>query len=134
VYSTYIDEKNPCFNKKTRLDVRPINNKERHMANRLYVGGLPYRTTEDEFKAAFAQAGTVVSASIISDRMSGRSKGFGFIEMETESQAQAAIALWHGKEFDGRVLTVNEARPMEERPRTQKREYSGSGSRSESRY
>lgn len=128
MHSTYIDEKTRGFNKKARSGVHPIKNKERHMANRLYVGGLPYRTTEDEFKSAFAQAGTVVSASIISDRMSGRSKGFGFIEMETDEQAQAAIALWHGKELDGRVLTVNEARPMEERPRTQKREYSGSGS------
>lgn len=89
------------------------------MAKKLYVGGLPYSTTEDALKAAFSQAGTVESASIISDRMTGRSKGFGFIEMSTDEEAQAAIDMFNGKEFEGRTLTVNEARPMEARaPRT----------------
>lgn len=86
------------------------------MGKKLYVGGLPYSTTEEALKAAFAQAGTVEYAKIITDRMSGRSKGFGFVEMATPEEAQAAIDLWNGKEFEGRTLTVNEARPLEERP------------------
>lgn len=89
------------------------------MAKKLYVGGLPYSTTEDSLKTIFSQAGTVESATIISDRMTGRSKGFGFIEMTTDEEAQAAIDMFNGKEFEGRTLTVNEARPMEARaPRT----------------
>lgn len=87
------------------------------MAKKLYVGGLPYSTTEDELRDAFAGAGSVTSASIIMDRMSGRSKGFGFVEMSTDDEAKAAIDMWNGKDFGGRTLTVNEARPMEERPR-----------------
>ena len=87
------------------------------MAKKLYVGGLPYSTTEDELRDAFAGAGSVSSASIIMDRMSGRSKGFGFVEMTTDEEAQKAIDMWNGKDFGGRTLTVNEARPMEERPR-----------------
>lgn len=85
------------------------------MATRLYVGGIPYRTTEEAMQAAFAQAGQVVSVKIIIDRMTGRSRGFGFVEMSTPEEAQKAIELWHGKEFEGRTLTVNEARPLEER-------------------
>ncbi len=89
------------------------------MATKLYVGGLPYSTTQDALQAAFAQAGNVTSATIIMDRMSGRSKGFGFVEMATEEEAQAAIAMFNGKDFEGRTLTVNEARPLEPRaPRT----------------
>ncbi|OHA83911.1 MAG: RNA-binding protein [Candidatus Yonathbacteria bacterium RIFOXYC1_FULL_52_10] len=87
------------------------------MANRLYIGGIPYQTTENELRDAFAQAGSVVSSSIIMDKMTGRSKGFGFVEMSTDEEAQAAIAAWNGKDFQGRTLTVNEARPMEDRPR-----------------
>ena len=87
------------------------------MAKKLYVGGLPYSTTEDELRDAFAQAGAVSTATIIIDRMSGRSKGFGFVEMTTDEDAQKAIDFWNGKQFGGRTLTVNEARPMEERPR-----------------
>ena len=82
------------------------------MALKLYVGGLPYSTTDDALKQAFAQAGTVTSATIIIDRMSGRSKGFGFVEMSTDEEAQKAIEMFHGKDFEGRTLTVNEARPM----------------------
>lgn len=85
------------------------------MATRLYVGGIPYRTTEEALKDAFAQAGQVVSTKIIIDRMTGRSRGFGFVEMATAEEAQKAIELWHGKEFEGRTLTVNEARPLEDR-------------------
>lgn len=87
------------------------------MAQKLYVGGLPYSTTQDSLQALFAQAGTVVSATIIIDRMSGRSKGFGFVEMSTPEEAQKAIEMFNEQEFEGRKLTVNEARPMEERPR-----------------
>lgn len=86
------------------------------MATKLYVGGLPYATTQDALQAAFAQAGTVTSATIIMDRMSGRSKGFGFVEMSTEEEAQKAIEMFNGKDFEGRTLTVNEARPMTPRP------------------
>jgi len=87
------------------------------MAKKLYVGGLPYATTDTELKEAFSQAGTVTSAIIIMDRMTGRSKGFGFVEMSSEEEAQKAVDTMNGKEFGGRTLTVNEARPMEERPR-----------------
>jgi len=86
------------------------------MAKKLYVGGLSYSTTEDALKDAFAQAGTVETAIIILDKMSGRSKGFGFVEMATEEEAQKAIETWDGKELDGRTIKVNEARPMEARP------------------
>lgn len=87
------------------------------MAKKLYVGGLPYSTSDSELKDAFSQAGAVESAVIIMDKMSGRSKGFGFVEMSSDAEAQAAIDMWNGKDFGGRTLTVNEARPMEERPR-----------------
>jgi len=86
------------------------------MATKLYVGNLPYRITEETIEQAFAQAGTVVSVKIITDRETGRSKGFSFVEMESDEGAQAAIAMWHQKELEGRPLIVNEARPLEERP------------------
>ncbi len=85
------------------------------MNKKLYVGGIPYSSTDDTLRDAFAQAGAVVSASIIVDRMTGRSKGFGFVEMETEEDAQRAVDMWHDKEFEGRRLTVSPARPMEPR-------------------
>ncbi len=84
--------------------------------NKLYVGGIPYRTTEDEMRTAFEEAGTVTSTSIIMDRMTGRSRGFGFVEMADEAQAQAAIDRWDGKEMDGRMLSVSFARPQGDRP------------------
>lgn len=86
------------------------------MAKKLYVGGLPYSTTEDQLRDAFAQAGAVESAAIIIDKMTNRSKGFGFVEMASDAEAQAAIDMWNGKDFGGRTLTVNEARPKEDRP------------------
>lgn len=86
------------------------------MATKLYVGGLPYSTQDEALKEHFAQAGSVTSAVIIMDKMSGRSKGFGFVEMSTEEEAQKAIEMFNGQEFEGRKLTVNEARPMEARP------------------
>lgn len=86
------------------------------MATKLYVGGLPYSTQEDALKDLFAQAGAVTSAVIIMDKMSGRSKGFGFVEMANDADAQKAISMFNEQEFEGRKLTVNEARPMEARP------------------
>ncbi|MEK7578439.1 MAG: RNA-binding protein [Patescibacteria group bacterium] len=91
------------------------------MAKKLYVGNLSYDMSEDALKDTFSQAGTVDSAIIIKDKMSGRSKGFGFVEMSTDEEAQKAIEMLNGKEMDGRALTVNEARPMEERPRRENR-------------
>lgn len=86
------------------------------MANKLYVGNLSYSVTDESLKEHFSQAGTVTEASIIVDRMSGRSKGFGFVTMSTDEEAAKAIEMFNGNEFDGRKLTVNEARPREERP------------------
>jgi len=82
---------------------------------KLYVGGIPYSTTENDMRDAFAQAGAVESVAIIIDRMTGRSKGFGFVEMADADGASKAIDLWNGKDFQGRKLTVNEARPMQPR-------------------
>lgn len=86
------------------------------MSTRLYVGGVAYSTSEQALSDAFAQAGTVVSVKLITDKMTGRSRGFGFVEMSTPEEGNAAIEMWHGKELDGRKLIVNEARPLEERP------------------
>ena len=89
------------------------------MAKKLYVGGLSYNTTEDTLKQTFAATGTVVTATIIMDKMTNRSKGFGFVEMSTDEEAKKAIETINGTELDGRTLTVNEAKPMEPRaPRT----------------
>ena len=86
------------------------------MAKKLYVGGLPYSTSEDQLKDLFAQAGSVESSIIIMDKMTGRSKGFGFVEMSSDDEASKAIEMFDKKEYEGRTLTVNEARPMEARP------------------
>lgn len=85
------------------------------MAKKLYVGGLAYSVTEQELEAAFAAFGKVISAAVIKDRDSGQSKGFGFVEMENDEEAQKAINEMNGKELSGRSLTVNEARPQEDR-------------------
>lgn len=77
---------------------------------------MPYSTTQDQLQEAFAKAGAVVSTSIIMDKMTGRSRGFGFVEMGSDDDAQKAIEMWNGKDFDGRKLTVNEAKPLEARP------------------
>lgn len=97
------------------------------MAKKLYVGGIPYSTTEDELKAAFAEMGEVTSSAIIIDKMTGRSKGFGFIEMVNDADANKAITEMNGKDFQGRTLTVNEARPLEER--APRREFDGGNRR-----
>ncbi len=85
------------------------------MAKNLYVGGLSFDTSDDGLRTFFEQAGTVESASVITDRDSGRSRGFGFIEMATEAEASKAVEELNGKMLDGRTLTVNEARPRKER-------------------
>ena len=85
------------------------------MGNKLYVGGLPYSTTEDALEQLFSEHGTVESAKVITDRDTGRSRGFGFVEMESSAEAQAAISALNGTDLDGRTLTVNEAKPRENR-------------------
>ena len=87
------------------------------MTKKLFVGGLSYETTEATLKEIFSQAGTVESAAVITDKMSGRSKGFGFVEMSSEEEAKKAIEKLNGKEIDGKNVTVNEAKPLESRPR-----------------
>ena len=83
---------------------------------KIYVGGLSHDTTEDKLREAFAAHGAVESVAIITDRMTGRSRGFGFIEMADDAEAAAAIAALNGTQLDGRTLTVNEARPRTDRP------------------
>lgn len=85
------------------------------MGKKLYVGGIAYRTTQESLRETFEAAGPVASASIIMDRETGRSKGFGFVEMETDEDALKAIEMFNGKEIDERRVTVNEARPPERR-------------------
>lgn len=97
------------------------------MNKRLFVGGLPYSLTNDELSSFFSQAGTVVSVSIISDRDTGRSKGFGFVEMATEEEASAAIAKCNGADLAGRKLIVSEAKPMEKREFSSDRRGGGFG-------
>ena len=87
------------------------------MGKKLYVGNLSYDVDSSELEQLFGAHGTVQSAEIISDRMTGRSKGFGFVEMGSDEEAQAAIAALNGQEHQGRALTVNEAKPREDRPR-----------------
>jgi RNA recognition motif-containing protein len=99
------------------------------MGNRLYVGNLPFSTTAEDLQAHFAQAGTVVSAELVSDKFTGRSRGFAFVEMGSQDEANKAIAEFHGKDFQGRTLTVNEARPREERAPRGDRDFGGAGGR-----
>jgi cold-inducible RNA-binding protein len=88
------------------------------MGSKLYVGNLSYNTTNTELEELCAPHGTVKTAEVIQDRETGRSKGFGFVQMSTDDEAQGAIAALNGRDLDGRALTVNEAKPREERPRT----------------
>lgn len=85
------------------------------MAKKLYVGGLPYSSSAAALKSHFEQAGAVESAIIITDKMTGRSKGFGFVEMVDDQGADKAVSMFNGQDFEGRNLTVNEARPLEPR-------------------
>ncbi|MEC4671215.1 MAG: RNA-binding protein [Nitrospirota bacterium] len=96
------------------------------MGSKLYVGGLPYSATETQMEALFAEHGTVESTRVITDKFTGKSRGFGFVEMSSPSEAQAAIAAIHSTEMDGRTLTVNEAKPMA--PRTDGGGFGGSRS------
>jgi len=86
------------------------------MATRLFVGNINHDATENDLQDHFAGAGTVVSVNIIQDKFTGKSRGFGFVEMSSQEEAQKAISNFHQKDFQGRPLTVNEARPREERP------------------
>jgi cold-inducible RNA-binding protein len=86
------------------------------MGNKLYVGNLPYSFRDEDLQQAFAAHGTVTSAKVMMERDTGRSKGFGFVEMGDDAQAQTAIEAMNGQQFGGRGLVVNEARPMEPRP------------------
>lgn len=99
------------------------------MATKLYVGNLSFRTTSEELRDAFAAVGTVESASVIEDRDTGRSRGFAFVEMATAEEAAAAIEQFNGKEFGGRNLTVNEAKPRADRGGGGRGGYSGGGDR-----
>ena len=85
------------------------------MTMKLYVGNLAFQTSSEDLQQLFAQAGTVESASVVEDRETGRSRGFGFVEMSSKEEGEAAIAQFNGKEVNGRSLTVNEAKPREDR-------------------
>ncbi|MFH1233802.1 MAG: RNA-binding protein [Patescibacteria group bacterium] len=91
------------------------------MSQTLFVGGIAYGTTQQSLSDLFSGAGNVVSANIITDRQTGRSKGFGFVEMSSAEEAQKAIEMFNGKDLDGRQLAVNLARPKEDRPRRESR-------------
>jgi len=97
------------------------------MSNKLYVGNLSYEVTENDLNDAFAAHGTVTEATLMMDRTSGRSRGFGFVTMSTPEEAQKAIAALNGTELKGRALTVNVARPPAERSGGGRREYGGGG-------
>jgi cold-inducible RNA-binding protein len=101
------------------------------MNNKIFVGNLSFNTTENDMQDMFAAHGTVVEASLMMDRMTNRSRGFGFVTMSTEAEAQTAISALNGSSIEGRSLTVNVARPREERPAggNSRREYSGSRNR-----
>jgi RNA recognition motif-containing protein len=99
------------------------------MGKKLYVGNLPYSATDQILTDTFAQCGTVVSAKIIMDRDTGRSKGFGFVEMSTEAEAADVISKFNGADYDGRAMTVNEAKPMAPREGGAGRGFGGGGDR-----
>src|SRR5258708_16937855 len=94
------------------------------MAKKLFVGGIPWATTSDDLKELFSQHGTVASATVITDKMTGRSRGFAFVEYENDAEADAAMQALNNKEYNGRTLVVKEARPLEDRP---KRSFGGGG-------
>jgi RNA recognition motif-containing protein len=96
------------------------------MANKLYIGNLPYSTTGDELQQMFSQAGSVTEAVVMMDKMTGRSRGFGFVTMASDEDAQKAIEMFNGKDNGGRAIVVNEARPMEQRaPRSDRGGFGG---------
>ena len=104
------------------------------MTNKLYVGNLNYAVTENDLSDLFSQAGTVVSAKIIIDRDSGRSKGFAFVEMSNEDEAQSAIEMFHEQDFEGRTIVVNEARPQKPREFKPRKNYDRQDSGRRNRY
>ncbi len=87
------------------------------MAKKLFVGGIPWATTSDDLQALFSQHGNITSATVISDKMTGRSRGFGFVEFENDAEADAAVAALNNSDYNGRTLVVKEARPLEDRPK-----------------
>lgn len=97
------------------------------MNNKLFVGGLSFNTSQNNLQDAFAAHGTVNEVNVITDKMTGKSKGFGFVTMSTEQEAQSAIEAMNGKSLDGRSLTVNVAKPREERPGGGDRGYQSAG-------
>ena len=99
------------------------------MGNKLYVGNLSYRVTSEDLQEHFATAGAVQSANVVFDRETGRSRGFGFVEMESDDAASAAIAQFNGKEYDGRSMVVNEARPRDDRGGGGRGNHGGGGGR-----
>jgi cold-inducible RNA-binding protein len=104
------------------------------MATKLFIGSLAWATTDDSLRDLFATVGTVVSASVIMDRETNRSKGFGFVEMSSDEEAKAAVDQLNGKDLDGRAIVVSEARPREERPRGGGGGYGGGGGGDRQRY
>jgi RNA recognition motif-containing protein len=96
-------------------DHNSFTTKEKGMSSKIYVGGLPYATTDAQLQEIFSAHGTVESARVITDKFTGRSRGFGFVEMASQEEAQRAIQALNGTDLDGRNLTVNEARPQEKR-------------------
>ncbi len=103
------------------------------MGKKLYVGNLPFSATEQSLTTAFSECGTVDSVKIIIDRDSGRSKGFGFVEMSSDSEAQSAISKYNGSDYEGRQMTVNEAKPMAPRDNNS-RGFGGGGGGGRNRY
>lgn len=98
---------------KKQFETAPVSGK--NMAKKLFVGNIPYSSSEEDLKKLFGEVGQVESANIITDRNTGRSKGFGFVEMTTDEEAEKAIKKFNGHELEGRALVVNEARPMKPR-------------------
>jgi RNA recognition motif-containing protein len=110
-----------CFNGNlllglsTLLPFASLDQSKRKMSNKLYVGNLSFRVTSEDLQEHFGAAGAVESANVVYDRETGRSRGFGFVEMASDDEANAAIAQFNGQEYDGRNMVVNEARPREDR-------------------
>jgi RNA recognition motif-containing protein len=104
------------------------------MSNKLFVGNLSFDTTENDLQDAFAAFGTVTETNLMMDRMTNRPRGFGFVTMSTSEEAQKAISGLHGKDLGGRALTVNVAKPREERPAGGRREFGGSNGGGRNRY